>query len=210
MKVFINILNLLFCCLGLCFSLVAQEHIGDSIRQQKFQKTLDSLTYQKENYPKNLLKIQWIMNLPNEPIAIPNGIRYERIWGRNSTIEIGFAFLAVSGKLHQYSIYGETRYYFRKQPKQYTFKGFFVRGGLVHQYTYSAFFSSTGGISGGQTTTGLMGGFGYQTVFWKKIAFEATIATSAGWYDTTVRINNARKLDAFRWNELALKIGYTF
>jgi hypothetical protein len=213
MKNIVNIsfLILLFTCLS--FWLQAQEINTDSIatKQKQFAQKLDSITQQKINYPKNLLKIQWVYNRPNDPWVLPSGIRYERILGRHTTTEIGFSFVTRGGDLKEYAIYGEARYYFRKAKKHHTFKGFFVRGGLVYQYQKVLNFSIGNPTStdlGYRKTAGFLGGIGYQAIFLKKFSFEATFGTSAGYYATDWQ--NTEKLDAFRWNEIALKLGYAF
>jgi hypothetical protein len=144
--------------------------------------------------------------------VVPNGLRFERIWGKNTTYEVGFSFSNLGGNdIKEYALYAETRYYFRKTRKQYTFKGFFVRGGAVysHQQVLNFSIASPATTSlGYRNTYAALVGFGYQTMFLKHFSFETCIGTSAGWYETDFM--DTKKLDAFRWNELAFKFGYAF
>jgi hypothetical protein len=199
-----------FICLFFSFLAQAQEVNQDSLarKQKQFAKQLDSIKQRNTNYPKNLLKLLWIYNRPNTPWVLPNGIRYERIWGRNSTYETGFSFSASNGSLIEYAIYGEARYYFRKRKNNYTFKGFFLRGGLVYSYQKVTNFPNLKPVAGHFEVGGLLGGFGYQAVFWKKLSTEIGFATSAGWYKNDFR--EANKLDAFQWTEIGIKLGYAF
>ncbi len=73
MKNIHHIFVLLFSCLS--FWVQAQNNEDSlAIKQKQFAQKLDSITQQKLNYPKNLLKLQWSLNRWNTPAwVLPTG-----------------------------------------------------------------------------------------------------------------------------------------
>ncbi len=195
--------------LGLQTVLFAQISLTDSSkRQQVFEQYLDSLRSANKKYPKNLLKLQWWSNRRNADWFIPNGLCYERIWGKNSTLNLNLFFMIGRTSIPAYALYGETRYYLRSRKNQHTFNGFFLRGGLVYAYQEYLYLPNFKPVVGATRLGGVLGGFGYQKVWWKKVSTAAFFATSVGVFEEEYR--KSVKIDAFQWNELGVSIGYAF
>jgi putative salt-induced outer membrane protein YdiY len=118
----------------------------------------------------------------------------------------------------EYAFWGEARYYLRSRKKDYTFKGFFLRSGLVYFHHDVSDFIVTGTnpttvdlYPTYRRTAGLMTGFGYQVLFLKKCSLEINIGTSAGlFWGTSIIDTKLPRLDAFKWNEIGIKLGYAF
>ncbi len=168
----------------------------------------DSLLQTLPQYhTKGLLKIHWLLNgAANNPWYIPNGAIYEGTWGKKTTYDMGFTFTTLSHLTGYYEIAGfaAVNYYIRKAKNNYTFKGFFVRSGLGYSYIRNESWPYT------SHAYGILVGFGYQTPIWHKWHCEISTATLVGRYDyySPEWGIERNKWDAFRWNELAFRLGY--
>jgi hypothetical protein len=175
------------------------------------KEQIDSIAKYKKQNPRNLIKVFYSFGRPNTPWLIPNGLSYEGIWGKKTTYGGGVIFRSGSNLNNwDVAVYAEARYYLHRKKNNHTFKGFFFNTGLVHfQFNSPTLLSNI---------TGVIAGFGYQTMVYKNLSFESFITTDIGCFRSETYLAGylfppapyKEKFDAFRWGQLGFRFGYAF
>ena len=177
--------------------------------QEKYNKEqIDSIAKSKKQNPKNLIKVFYSLTRWNTPWQIPNGLSYERILGKKTTFESGVIFRSSTDypDYRELSVHAELRYYLHRQKNNYTFKGLFFSTGLIHFYRTD--------IAASSDITGIIAGFGYQTMIYKNLSFETSLTIDMGGLHSYKYVYSPMlsrdKFDAFQWGQLGFKFGYRF
>ncbi len=196
-------ITLLFVFILLC---LFSQH---SYCQNTYNKEqIDSIAKYKKQNLRNLIKLHYSLVRFNTPWIVPNGLCYERIWGKKTTYGTGVIFRSRTTSPDDWDIlgYAEARYYLHRQKNNHTFKGFFFQGGLMYWYRSTTIFK--------KDITCITAGFGYQTMIYKNLSFEAGLSMDVGGWHTDNNIAfptlSYNKFDAFQWGDIGLRFGYRF